>query len=179
MNTWINNEDSLGVKVVTPTSQPSWSAVSSSGSGTKVLPSRIPKDELQFREVAKLRRELSEAREELSEAREELSEARAQNDTLREKMDALLLQCHGTNQKLVTAEKVEYSDQGIQGQVQFQLLQSSSSLPDKAGLGTLPIRWALHHLLREEHSWLFVGVYRDVCYRDWTPPPSRQIPCQL
>nr|CAD7395955.1 unnamed protein product [Timema poppensis] len=35
MNTWINKEDSLGLEVVTPTSQPSWSAVYSSGSGAE------------------------------------------------------------------------------------------------------------------------------------------------
>nr|CAD7260409.1 unnamed protein product [Timema shepardi] len=39
--------DSLGVEVVTPTSQPSRSAVSSSGSGAEVLHSRISNDELQ------------------------------------------------------------------------------------------------------------------------------------
>nr|CAD7425071.1 unnamed protein product [Timema monikensis] len=48
MNTWINKEDSFGVEAVTPTSQPSWSAVSSFGSGAEVPSSRISKDGLQF-----------------------------------------------------------------------------------------------------------------------------------
>nr|CAD7266443.1 unnamed protein product [Timema shepardi] len=47
MNTWINKEDSLGVEAVTPTSQPSGSVVSPSGSGAEVPPSRISNDEVQ------------------------------------------------------------------------------------------------------------------------------------
>nr|CAD7395744.1 unnamed protein product [Timema cristinae] len=46
-----NKEDSLGVKAVTPTSQPSWSAVYSSGAGAEVPPSRISNDELQMNEL--------------------------------------------------------------------------------------------------------------------------------
>nr|CAD7411998.1 unnamed protein product [Timema poppensis] len=47
MNTWINKLDSLDVETVTSMSQPSRSAVSSSGSGAEVPPSRISNDELQ------------------------------------------------------------------------------------------------------------------------------------
>nr|CAD7397106.1 unnamed protein product [Timema poppensis] len=46
-NTWVNKEDSLSVKVVTPTSQPSRSAVSSRGAGAEVPTSRTSNDELQ------------------------------------------------------------------------------------------------------------------------------------